>query len=118
MYSDAAKPAMTSELRGQNSWLNFGPHGEANRTAKAADTVFADQKIGVMPPWSYREGMGGGMGLPLMAPKLVGHPGSGLHDPYSQPPPLAAGRGLLLKEAGWVGRRRRRRHQHAGAGRP
>lgn len=27
-------------------------------------------------------------GRPLMAPRLVGHPGSGLHDPYSQPPPL------------------------------
>jgi hypothetical protein len=54
MYSDAAKPAMTSELRGQNSWLNYGPHGEHNRTAKAADTIFADQKIGVMPEWAWR----------------------------------------------------------------
>ena len=27
-------------------------------------------------------------GRPLMAPQLVGHPGSGLHDPYSQPPSL------------------------------
>ena len=86
MYSDAAKPAMTSELRGQNSWLNFGPHGETNRTAKAADTIYAPQKIGVMPPWSYREGMGGGMGAPLMAPQLVGHPGNRLQDPYSEPP--------------------------------
>ena len=88
MYSDAAKPAMTAELRGQNSWLNYGPHGEHNRTAKAADTIFAEQKTGVMPEWSYREGQGAGMGSPLMAPQLVGHPGSRLHDPYSQPPPL------------------------------
>lgn len=25
MYSDAARPAMTSETRGQNSWVNYGP---------------------------------------------------------------------------------------------
>lgn len=53
MFSDDALPALASETRGQNSWVNFGPHGEANRTAKGADTVFADQKIGLMPPWTY-----------------------------------------------------------------
>jgi hypothetical protein len=47
---------MTSETRGQNSWLNFGPHGEKNKTARTEDTVFADQKIGVMPPWTTHEG--------------------------------------------------------------
>jgi len=56
MYSDAALPAMTAELRGQNSWLNYGPHGEANRSAKAADTIFAPQKSGVMPPWAVNLG--------------------------------------------------------------
>lgn len=49
MYSDLARPAMTAETRGQNSWLNFGPHGQANRTAKSADTVFAPQKTGILP---------------------------------------------------------------------
>jgi hypothetical protein len=49
MYSPAARPAMTTETRGQNSWVNFGPHGEANRTTSGADTVYAPQKIGLLP---------------------------------------------------------------------
>lgn len=53
MYSPEARGAMTSETRGQNSWLNFGPYGEQNRTALGADTVFADQKTGLMPSWTY-----------------------------------------------------------------
>lgn len=56
LYSDLARPAATTETRGQNSWLNFGPHGEKNRTAKTEDTIFADQKIGVMPDWTWNEG--------------------------------------------------------------
>lgn len=55
MYSDLARPAMTSETRGQNSWVNYGPHGEKNRTATAADTVYADQKVGIMPEWTMRD---------------------------------------------------------------
>lgn len=54
MYSDDAKPAMTSELRGQNNWLNFGPHAEFNRTASGADTIYADQKAGLMPDWTWK----------------------------------------------------------------
>ena len=57
MYSPEAARAMTTETRGQNSWLNFGPHGEANRTAKTEDTVFADQKIGLLPDWVMEEGL-------------------------------------------------------------
>ena len=56
MYSDAARPAMTSETRGQNSWVNYGPHGDANRTALSADTKYADQKIGLLPQWAIDEG--------------------------------------------------------------
>jgi hypothetical protein len=55
MYSDQARPAMATETRGQNSWLNYGPHGDTNRTASAADTHYADQKVGVMPPWTMRD---------------------------------------------------------------
>ena len=51
MYSPVAQKAMTTETRGQNSWLNYGPHGEANRSASTADTVFAPQKIGLLPDW-------------------------------------------------------------------
>jgi hypothetical protein len=56
MYSALARQAMTTETRGQNSWLNFGPHGEKNQTASVADTVFAEQKIGLMPAWVANEG--------------------------------------------------------------
>lgn len=55
MYSDEARPAMTTETRGQNSWLNYGPHGETNRTASAADTHYAEQKVGLMPDWTMRD---------------------------------------------------------------
>ncbi len=58
MYSPEARGAMTSETRGQNSWLNFGPYGASNRTASTPDTVFADQKSGLMPQFTFEpEGM-------------------------------------------------------------
>jgi hypothetical protein len=56
LYSEAAVPAVTSETRGQNSWVNFGPHGEANR-ANPKETIYADQKTGLMPSWTWREGV-------------------------------------------------------------
>lgn len=56
MYSPLARMAMTSETRGQNSWLNYGPYGETNRTAMIGDTVFAEQKIGLLPDWVMSEG--------------------------------------------------------------
>lgn len=52
MFSPEALPAATAETRGQNSWLNYGPYGERNRSALGADTVFAEQKIGRMPEWA------------------------------------------------------------------
>jgi hypothetical protein len=56
LFTGPAVGAITSETRGQNSFLNYGPHGEKNRTAKVADTVFADQKTGLMPDWTWTEG--------------------------------------------------------------
>lgn len=50
MFSPQAARAMTAETRGQNSWVNFGPHGEHNR-ANPKDTIFADQKVGLLPRW-------------------------------------------------------------------
>lgn len=52
MYGPEARGAMTSETRGQNSWVNSGPFGTQNRAASGADTVFADQKAGLMPSWT------------------------------------------------------------------
>lgn len=57
MYSPLARRAMTSETRGQNSWVNYGPHGEVNRTAGPDETVYADQKIGLLPEWVANDGM-------------------------------------------------------------
>lgn len=57
MYGPDARPAMTSETRGQNSWLNFGPFAEHNKTASGADTVYADQKIGILPEFAWTEGL-------------------------------------------------------------
>lgn len=57
LYTGSAIAAMTTETRGQNSWLNFGPYGEANQKAKVEDTVFADQKTGLLPEWAWTEGI-------------------------------------------------------------
>jgi len=56
LFTGSAVAAITSETRGQNSWLNFGPYGEKNRTAKIEETVFAEQKIGLLPEWAWTEG--------------------------------------------------------------
>lgn len=56
MFSPLARWAATSETRGQNSWVNFGPRAEANRQASGADTVYAEQKIGLLPEWVLTEG--------------------------------------------------------------
>lgn len=56
MYSDLARHALTSETRGQNSWVNFGPYGDHNQTANQADTVYPPQKAGLLPEWATWEG--------------------------------------------------------------
>jgi hypothetical protein len=56
LFTGSAVAALTSETRGQNSWTNFGPHGEHNRTAKVEDTIFADQKTGLLPEFALTEG--------------------------------------------------------------
>jgi Large polyvalent protein associated domain 38/ADP-Ribosyltransferase in polyvalent proteins len=57
LFTGPALAALTTETRGQNSWLNYGPYGERNRTAKLEDTVFAEQKTGLMPEWTWQEGI-------------------------------------------------------------
>ena len=61
LFTGSAVGAITSETRGQNSWLNYGPYGDSNRNAKVEDTVFADQKTGLMPDWTWTEGRAGDM---------------------------------------------------------
>jgi hypothetical protein len=56
LFTGPALGALTSETRGQNSAVNFGKHAEHNRTANPADTIYADQKTGLMPEWTWKEG--------------------------------------------------------------
>jgi hypothetical protein len=56
LFSPAAMMALTTETRAQNSWLNYGPYAEQNQTANVTETVFADQKNGVLPEWTWTEG--------------------------------------------------------------
>lgn len=57
MYSPEALPAATSETRGQNSWVNFGPYGAKNQAASPSETEYAAQKTGLLPRWTYEEGL-------------------------------------------------------------
>lgn len=52
MFSPEARRALAAETRGQNSYLNFGPHAKHNASASGADTIYSPQKIGVMPRWA------------------------------------------------------------------
>lgn len=59
MFSPLAARAMTSETRGQNSWVNFGPFGEQNRNNQR-ETIYAPQKLGLLPEWVSTEGVEAG----------------------------------------------------------
>jgi hypothetical protein len=50
LYSPEAQPALATETLGQNAWVNHGPYGEFNRTAGQGQTIYADQKAGLLPP--------------------------------------------------------------------
>lgn len=50
MYSPLAQKALATETLGQNAWVNHGPFGDWNRAAKQGETVYADQKAGLLPP--------------------------------------------------------------------
>jgi hypothetical protein len=65
LFTGTALGALTSETRGQNSWLNFGKYGEQNKNAKVEDTIFAPQKIGLMPEWTWEEGLSEPKGIVL-----------------------------------------------------
>lgn len=56
MFPELSKRAMTTETRGQNSWVNFGPHAEFNKKASPSNTEYAEQKIGLLPEWASSEG--------------------------------------------------------------
>lgn len=48
MYSPLAQKALATETMGQNNTVNWGKHGEHNRT-NPLQTIYADQKAGLLP---------------------------------------------------------------------
>lgn len=74
MFSPEARPAMTAETRGQNSWANFGPYGKQNANASGANTVYADQKALSAPDWITNdprlESSNAGRYIPM--PRIIG----------------------------------------------
>ena len=56
MFSPLARAALTTETRGQNSWVNFGPFAEFNKTAGPGETQYAPQKVGLLPDWAVNDG--------------------------------------------------------------
>ncbi len=54
MYGPEARKALTTETRGQNSWVNYGPYGQQNKE-RPAQTTYADQKAGLLPDWVSEE---------------------------------------------------------------
>lgn len=57
MYSPQALPAATSETRGQNSWVNFGPFAKTNVKASSDKTEYAPQKTGLLDPYAWLDGL-------------------------------------------------------------
>lgn len=57
MFSPEALKALTSETRGQNSWVNYGKYGKENQLANPANTIYANQKTGILPEWTWMEGL-------------------------------------------------------------
>lgn len=49
--SDLAIKALTTETRGQNSWVHWGPFADHNKTARGEKTIHAEQKTGLLPEW-------------------------------------------------------------------
>jgi len=57
MFSPEALPALASETRGQNSWVNFGKYGKQNQLSDPKNTIYANQKTGLLPEWAWLEGL-------------------------------------------------------------
>lgn len=50
--------------------MNFGPHGEANRSRSGADTIYADQKMGLLPDFAWHDETRGYAGGGVVSPAL------------------------------------------------
>ena len=84
MYSDEAVPALLSETKGQNSWVNFGKHlrdenGDIPKRGEkgfvpATERPYADQKAGILPPEIVNPHLGKEpqVGTPIETPSREG----------------------------------------------
>lgn len=77
MFSPEARRVMATETRGQNSWVNFGPHSDLPVTERP----YAEQKAALFPtehmgeyPTSVAAPPASGSPPPLGQPDLVGDP--------------------------------------------
>ena len=64
MYSPLAAKAMTTETRGQNSWVNYSDAvGEQNRNSKnkAEETQYAEQKVTILSDFVMEDGLANDM---------------------------------------------------------
>lgn len=97
MYSPQARRALTTETRGQNSWVNYGPYAEFNRTASAAETRYAPQKVGLMPKWVSEEGAGDDLTPTLSVERLSTVLGAPARDGWESATKLSrAGRPVVV----------------------
>ncbi len=71
MFSPLAQKALATETRGQNSYVNFGPNAAHNKT-NPANTIFADQKVGLLPDWAINENAAKPISEPIPAGALTG----------------------------------------------
>jgi hypothetical protein len=54
MFGPSARLALTSETRGQNCWVNYGPHNP--QRLRPADRPYAMQKAVILPEWCHSVG--------------------------------------------------------------
>lgn len=57
MFSPLAQLALTTETRGQNSWVNFGSQnydGQRRKNISPKDRPYAVQKVALLPSWATR----------------------------------------------------------------
>lgn len=70
-FSPEAQKALATETRGQNSFVNFGDNAAFNK-ANPKDTIFADQKVGLLPDWAINENQASMVTDDQIIPKFSG----------------------------------------------
>jgi hypothetical protein len=94
-YSPLARQAMTTETRGQNSWVNFGRHNydaEDNPLhIPATEKPFAMQKVDILPP-EFWQRAGERYAAPSARPEVT------TRGPQQREPDVSGGRSAVVLE--------------------